>query len=44
MVSFCDENNEKKHGAKERQEENSHTLQIYSNLQSVLLQASFIKV
>ena len=37
IVSICDKNNEKNHETKERLEANSQTLQIYSNLQSILL-------
>ena len=43
-VSICDKINEKNHDAKERQDENCRTLQIYSNPQSILLQTAFIKV
>ena len=43
-VSICDKVNEKNHDAKERQDENSHTLQIHSNPQSILLQTAFPKV
>ena len=43
-VSICDKINEKNHDAKERQDENSHTTQIHSNPQSILLQTAFIKV
>ena len=43
-VSICDKINEKNYDAKERQDENSHTLQIHSNPQSILFQNAFIKV
>ena len=43
-VSICGKNNEKNHEAEERKDEYSHSLQIYSNLQSILLQTALIKV
>ena len=43
-VSICDKINEKNHDAKEKQDENSHTLQKHSNPQSTPLQTAFIKV
>ena len=43
-VIICNKINKKNHEAKERQHENSHTLQIHVNLQSILLQTAFIKV
>ena len=43
-ASICDKINEKNHDAKDRQDENSHTLRIHSNPQSILLQIAFIKV
>ena len=43
-VSICGKINEKNYDAKERQDENSHTLQIHSNPQSILLQTASIKV
>ena len=43
-VSICDKINEKNYNAKERENQNSRTLQIHSNPQSILLQTAFIKV
>ena len=43
-ASICDKINEKNHDAKDRQDENSHTLRIHSNPQSILLQIAFINV
>ena len=44
IKSVFDKINEKHHDAKERQDENSHTLQTHSNPPLILLQTDFIKV